>query len=152
MLTLFVKDQNVKHFMNALFYGAMFDAYEVRSAYINHFIKLEINGELLHKKNESPNNYITWSELKQYLINFIKGNIKPSYIKIIFSIQREALNNILTNTAAAFINLEYANNKVRFLTATSQREFSLSKEQDKIWDDHVRRFFYANGIMTEEET
>ena len=147
MKIFFLRKQRVAFFMNKLFKEDIFDVFEVRSSSIIHLINLEINGELV----ETPGSYIPWPELKHYIFHFIKGKIKPKQIKIVFSMPKRKLGEIAPNLAAAFLNMEYSNDEIRFVTATSQQEFSLNKAQDMVWDEFVRDFFAGNEIVVEKE-
>ena len=45
-----------------------------------------------------------------------------------------------------FLNITYQNEEVICTTGTSQKNFSLDKIEDKIWEDTILRFFKKNGI------
>ena len=153
MVAFFIREPHVRPFMHKLFNGAMFDMYEARSVSVTHFIKLDADGAYTVKNTDGGGaSYASWSELKPYIFYFIKGKIKPSHIKIVFSCPASLLASVSPEAAAAFINFEYAENEVRLLTATSRREFSLNKEHDALWDEYARGFLRANEIAFEEES
>jgi len=135
--------------MSKLFAQSMFDAFEVRGVSVTHFIKLDADGALTESGGKT---FATWARLKPYIYHFIKGDVRPEYIKIVFSAPRGMLDGVAPNAAAAFLNMEYKDDAVRFTTATSQKEFSLSKEQDGLWDKYARKFFLLNGVAVEEES
>jgi len=137
--------------MDMLFSGNAFDLFEVRGVFINHIFKTEIDGAAPNAADGSKN-FMTWAELKKYVVFIIKGKDKPKYIKIIFAAPRELLNNLSGNAAAAFINMEYENDEIKFLTAAGQKEFSMDKGLDQAWDEYARGFFKTNNILADEES
>ena len=149
MLSLVIKEPELKYFMRALMTESAFDDFEVRSLAVAHFVRIEIDGTLTRGETKQ---FAVWERLRPYILNFIKGKEKPAHIKIVFSMPREKLSEIIPNAAAAFLNMEYKDNEVRFTTATSQREFSLNKNQDAAWDDHIRAFLAEKGFKTETES
>ena len=146
MLTLRIDETRVKPFMGKLFSEDAFDVFETRSVSVVHFVNLNIDAALVSSENKA---FAGWPMLKPYIYNFIKGKEKPKNIKIVFSLPRGMLADIAPNAAAAFLNMEYKDGEVRFLTATSQKEFSLSKELDILWDEYVKKFFSSRGIEVE---
>jgi|GEM_PF-156288 len=169
MLNLFVSGTNVKHLMNLLLKGEAFDFFETRSVSVAGFVRLDIdgangatdaavaNGSAAANGADGVNGanntagYVTWSELRPYIAGFIKGRPRPAHIKAVFSAPKNLLAEIAPNYAAAFLNMEYKDGEVRFLTATSQKVFTLDKNRDKNWDEFARGFFARNGVVTREE-
>ena len=150
MLTVYIKNDCTGRLMSQLFKENLFDTFEIRSVSVSHFVKFDIDGTLLRKEpGTDGRRFALWAELKPYIFSFIKGKIKPKQIKIVFSMPRDSLRAIAPNAATAFINMEYENDEIRFVTATSQREFSLNKENDIIWDKYISDFFTRNGIDIE---
>jgi len=142
---------DVKIFMNALFKQETFDKFEVRGVEISSFTKFNISGNLNtvnSEKNEPKRNYCTWEQLRPYVLNIIKGNEKPSYIKIIFSLSVEESLNLHSNASALFLNMHFANDTITFTTGTAQKEFVLDKSLDYVWEDYIKKFFNANGFVS----
>jgi len=137
--------------MQKLLKTAAFDIFEIKNLSVTHFIQFDIDGALL-KEGAGEKQYAAWQELKPYVLFFIKGNTKPKKIKIVFSIPKENLQKNIPGLAAAFLNMEYENDEVRFITAVSQKEFSLSKEANMLWDEFIQNFFLTNEITVEEIT
>jgi len=146
-----VRQPEIKTLMHALFYSGAFDMYEVRSVSVSHFVTMEIDGRTQGGDRERAG-YISWAELKRYIIHFIKGKEKPKQIKIVFSMPRALLDAISAGSAAAFLNMEYEGEEIRFTTATSQKSFSLDKDQDMLWDEYAKDFLKLNGISASEES
>ena len=146
-----VRQMHVKALMERLFHADSFDFWDVRGVNICHFVTMDIDGAKPGADGQQKT-YVTWAALKNYIAQFIKGKEKPRHIKIIFSMPRNMLADISANAAAAFLNMEYENDEVKFLTAASQKEFSLSKELDALWDEYAKKFFINIGIPVEDET
>ena len=147
-----VKQPDVKPLMNVLFNETAFDAFEVRGVTINHLFKTEIDGVKQNVPENGAKCFASWAELKKYVMFIIKGKDKPKYMKIIFSAPRELLANLSANAAAAFLNMEYENDGIRFLAAFSQKEFSLDRGPEQVWDEYARNFFKVNNISVDEES
>ena len=154
MLTYSITEEMLKSFMNDLFLKPVFDVFEVRSVKVRHAVTFEIDGALAGDPADSAKTegYAAWGAVKPHVTSFIKGSAKPAYIKIVFSVPRDMLANILPDAAAAFINIEYSNGAARMTTATNRKEFSLDKETDRAWDTYAREFFISNGVSCREES
>lgn len=148
MLVINIQQEEIKNFMNKLLKEETFDKLDVRSLILETIVKYEINGNINNdylKENEERT-FIKWQELKPYILNLIKGCKKPKYIKIIFSLEEKTMLNLCENASAMFLNISYIDNNINIITGTSQKNFSLDKMEDKIWEDTVLKFFEKNKI------
>ena len=143
-----ISDINIKIFMHKLLKEDTFDNFEIRGIEICSFTKFEISGVL--NDNEQSDDikvkFCRWENLKPYVFQIIKGNRKPSSIKIIFSLPSDEVDALHTNASALFLNMIFNGTEVVLTTATSQKTFSLDKVIDTFWSDHVAAFFDKNEI------
>lgn len=148
MLVFSIEKEEIKIFMQKLLRENSFDKLEIRNISLETIVKFDILGAINKDYlNEDENRYfVKWKELKPYIVALIKGNIKPKFFKIVFSLDDKAVNNICDNANALFLNITYQNNIIIGNTGTSQKSFSLDKKEDKIWEDIVLKFFKKNGI------
>lgn len=149
MLAFLIEETEIKDFMDKLLRGTVFDKLEVRNIELETLVKYEIKGNINPDYlSEGENRFFTkWSELKGYIFQLIKGHKKPKSLKIVFSLDDNALKSLDENAAAAFLNLSYENDKITGTTGTSQKGFSLDKKLDNAWEDMVIRFFNKNEIL-----
>lgn len=149
MLVFSIENEEVKIFMQKLLREDTFDKLEVRNITLETIVKYEILGNINkdYLSDEQKNrNFITWRELKPYIVSLIKGKFKPKLFKIIFSLDENTLSLICDNANAMFLNISYQNNNIICTTGTSQKNFSLDKKEDIIWEEIIIKFFKKNGI------
>ena len=148
MLAFSIPKEEIKYFMQKLLKEETFDKLEVRSFELETIVKYEITGNINKDYlNENEERYfVKWKELKPFIHQLIKGHKKPKYMKIVFSLEEKAVANLCENTNAMFLNINYSNDEIIGTTGTSQKNFSLSKMEDKVWEETILKFFQKNGI------
>ena len=144
MLALSIEELDVKNFMQHLFVLETFSNFEVRGITIHGFTYFEISGEKAPSQEDEKASYCTWEELRPYVRHIIKGKDKPRAMKLIFSHAEPEKTH--PNAAALFINIVYEGDKILCTTATSQKNFDLTRAVDTEWDSWVKIFFNQNGI------
>ena len=148
MLVFSIEKDEIKNFMNKLLREEAFDKLEVRFFEIETIVKYEITGNINkdYLLEGEERYFVKWKELKPYIHSIIKGDRKPKYMKMIFSLEDKAVTNLCENAKAMFLNINYVNDEVMGTTGTSQKNFSLAKLEDKIWEETVLKFFKKNEI------
>lgn len=150
MLMFSIQEENIKIFMNKLLKDTTFDALEVRSFQLETIVKYDISGNInkAYLKDDEVRFFVNWFELKPYIVSLIKGNVKPKYMKIVFSLNDLDLEKIASNSTAMFLNITYnsQNNLITGTTATSQKTFSLDKKDEKVWELELLSLLQKNGI------
>lgn len=159
MFVFEVEHPGIKNAMNYLLKENTFDFFEVRGVEIITLTKFEISGildkdpagheagtegkaseGLERDQNQKTlrRNYCTWEELRPYVFNIVKGNRKPRCIKVIFSYPAHLTESFHENASALFLNMIYENDGIIFTTATSQRNFTMERKMDDMWEDYIR--------------
>ena len=148
MLVFSIEKDEIKNFMNKLLIEEAFDRLEVRIFEVETIVKYEITGNINKDYIFEGENrhFVKWKELKPYIRSIIKGDKKPKYMKMVFSLEESSVLSLCENAKAMFLNINYSNDEIIATTGTSQKTFSLTKMEDKIWEDAVLKFFYKNGI------
>lgn len=148
MLVFSIEKDEVKYFMQKLLKDEVFDKLEIRSLELETIVKYEISGNInkQYLKEDENRYFVRWQELKPYIHNLIKGDKKPKYLKIVFSLEESAVLKLCENASAMFLNIVYLNEEIKGTTGTSQKNFSLSKLEDKVWEDTILKFFQKNNI------
>ncbi|GKX27828.1 hypothetical protein SH1V18_03080 [Vallitalea longa] len=153
---------DIKLFMNNLLKDKMFDDFEVSTVELNTFTKFNISCDI-NKKYLSTNeieilegrDQVKWSEIKNIVFYMIKGNKTPSYLKIVFSLPHDKIENMISkhqlptksdNVNGLFINILYEDNVLKCTTGSSMKIFTLDKTLENYWDDSVKIFFKKHGI------
>ena len=142
-----IRGDDLKALMNHLLKNSTFDKFQVRGVEVCTYTKMSLSGII--EKSYYPEserkgisrNYCLWSELREYVFEWIRGERQPKIIKIIFSLDEEVMSGIHANAAAMFLNLNFEEGIVKFTTATAQKNFEMDKSLDNSWDDMVRKFF-----------
>jgi len=146
-----VATHSIKPVMNELLKGSSFNEFLVRSAEICVITKIEITGildksYLPEEESASTNrNYVYWNEIQPFVFSLIKGGRAPGMLKIVFSVADDKVKDMHDNASAMFLNLTYAEGKLRFTTAVGQRFFSMDKSSETIWREYIERFFNINS-------
>ncbi len=146
---------NIKGFMNSLFKEEIFDEFESRGIIIDTFTHFEIScsaeQELAPENEQSDPEtkkqvFCSWKELKNIVFLIIKGKEKPKKLKILLAANvslREGLNK---NAAALFLNINYVGQNVVLTTGSSQKQFSLDRELETVWDEYVKEYLQKNNF------
>lgn len=162
MLNLKIEASDVKPFMGALLMSEKFDFLEVRGVELATFTHFNISGQKIvqaepeaDSDDDKPEEkvkttYCKWAEVRPLAHSFIKGGAKPSYMKIIFSMEPDEVQKLHDNGAAMYLNVTYNGEEVFFTSATAQRGFSLDKSLDHVWEDYLLEFFRVNEVAVKE--
>lgn len=150
MLSFYIDEiSEVRSFMKKLFKDSIFDNFQVKFLEVQTFVKFEING-LLNKdffpQQELTNQLVEWRTLKPIINEIIKGNNKPKFIKIVFSLPKHSVEKLSQNAEAMFLNISYSNNVINFTTGVSQKIFSVDNLEQKIWNESICAFFKKHAI------
>ncbi len=153
---------DIKLFMNNLLREKMFDEFEVSSVELNTFTKFNISCDLNKKYLSSDEieilgdrKLVKWSEIKDIAFYMIKGNKTPSYLKIVFALPHDKIENMVKkhelsikadNVNGLFINILFEDNVLKCTTGSSMNIFTLDKTLENYWDNSVKTFFKKHGI------
>ncbi len=88
MLVFSIENDEIKVFMQKLLKEEAFDKLEVRNISLETIVKYDILGNINKDYLQEDENryFVKWKELKPYIVSLIKGNIKPKFFKIVFSL------------------------------------------------------------------
>jgi hypothetical protein len=64
----------------------------------------------------------------------------------VFALDDAAIEQLHPNAKAAFINMVFENGKITFTTGTAQKNFSMDKGLDEVWENKVKEMFNKLGI------
>ncbi len=155
MLAFTIND--TKKFMALLLKGETFDSFHFRQGEVTTFASFVIEGKRnmefysAEEIEQGLSRYVRWEEIRPFVFQAIKGSKLPKSVKLVFSLPDEKLEN-LPNTSAAFLNILFKENTVLCTTAISQKNFSLDKNGEKLWEDYMIKFFRKHeiGILLQE--
>ncbi len=135
---------DTKQFFKAILKDTTFDKFEVRSIAVETFARFDIDGKLnkdfFHTEEPIKRNYCTWEEMKPFVFTVIKGNTKPSLIKIVFSLAQSEMEKVSPNAQALFFNITFEENKILCTTGTAEKSFSFDKQIDIDWEQYILDF------------
>jgi len=153
MLTAKLPETQTKPFMQKLLTENAFDAFACRSAMVSSFARLELDGAPDRDENQdTPQKpaYNSWSALRPYVAQFVRGGGRPKSMKLVFALSAEELANRFPEASALFLNVLF-DGAVTLTTGTARKSFSLDKSLDHAWEAHVQHFLTANNITFEME-
>ena len=154
MYIFYICGGEVKSFMNKILRERDFDDFELRNVEIQSFAKFDIDGKINKEFNEEGQEdvfFCKWAKIKPYVFDFVKGKIKPSYMKFVISAPKELLEKVSENAAALFLNFVFEKDMVICTTGTAQKNFELNKDLDLAWEEYVKSFFKEIGIAVQSE-
>ena len=158
---------DIKEFMKELLVKEAFDHFRVSEFSVTTNVSYSIDGELrpefyMQDEGDTPfaesETYISWSDIKPFCFSVIKGKQTPLNFKIVFSLAKDALSQLLTDNHIAmntddifglYLNCQYENNSLMCVTGTSLRLFSLDKTLDTAWDNEIIAFLDDHGFTYE---
>lgn len=150
MLVLTIEEPAVRNFMNRLLREDIFDLFEVRGVELNALTHVEISGAVDRDRQSGEERpYLSWERLKPLVTEAIKHGGKPRTLRIIFSGSDAVNTTVHPNASALFLNMAYENGGVTFTTATAQKEFTLDKTLDALWEEYVQAFFKRSAITAQ---
>lgn len=158
--------QDVKLFTSQLFVQTMFDEFlmsemDVATAHTFH-IDGTMNKEWFTSDEEEAiegRRTAKWKEIKPIAFQMIKGNKTPLSFKIVFQLNHEQLEKLITNSGVSFtvndvnglfMNVKYDRNGLTVISGSSLRIFTIDKSLEQYWDATVKQFMKKFQIAVEE--
>lgn len=147
MYSFYIDGSDIKIFMNCLLKEETFKGFDLRSCEIKKNVFISIDGKLNKKwyDEEIEKDYISWEKIKPAVFEHIKGKKTPESMKLVLSVSNP--DKIHSNAKACFLNILYEEDKVAVVTGTAQKEFSMDKSLDDVWEDNIKRFFKKMKIV-----
>lgn len=142
--------KNKKSFMNRFLMQEEFDDFLLKEAVIMTSNMYTINGienrdyydndeDII--KEESPYDYATWRKMRPIIQTLIRGKHTPVSMKITMYLKPDLAKEVLEGDAGVvdylIINLHYSQNGMNITTGLAYREFTMDKDQEKLWDAYV---------------
>ena len=150
---------NQKDFMNKLLSTEAFDDYLLKEAQIvtssTFFIDGMENREFYGNdediiKLEAPYDYAPWSRMRTIILSLIKGRHTPVSMKITMYLKPDLMKSIIGDESSLIdyliINLHFFNGSMNVTSGVAYREFTLDKDQEKMWDIHVGKMLETLGV------
>lgn len=155
----------LKPFMNKLFLGGTFDAFQLSDAVFVTFNTFHIEGSLqkayysseeLETMELAQQSWSCWRQVRPFCLELIKGTHTPLEFKIVFRLSPSNVQKLVLQSGLSispddidglFLNLHYQDGTLYCTTGSSLRFFTLDKTLDHVWDDMVKKFFQKNGIV-----
>jgi len=141
-----------KNFMEKLLKENTFDSFSLRQFQVKTFTEFQISGlrnkafYTLDEQEQDLDDFCSWGELKRFAFSTIKGSRLPKSIKLIFSLTQKDTQVQFPNASVLFLNLIFEENALKGTTGVGQKNFSLDRTQETLWEEWVTRFFKENGI------
>ena len=154
---IMLKIENIREFMRLLVKDSLFDDFEARTVFVSTYVSFDIDCRI--KKNFFPEekresikrDFCLWKEMRPVVFGLIKGERPPLGMKIVLSARPGLAAKIHENAKALFLNINFEQENLSITSGCSQKEFSLSKDTDSLWDSYIREFLTSNGILYSEE-
>ena len=159
-----LKIEDIKLFMNKLLKTEVFDEFEVISIELTTISKFSIDGNINQsyfstddKELLDSRKYVQWIEIKDIILNTIKGSKQPTNIKIIFSLSDKSKSSIIEKASSSleekdingfYLNILFENNILKAITGTNYGLFTLDKSIENYYDTSIQKFFKNHQIDT----
>lgn len=144
---LVLQIENIKEFMEQLFNRDLFDRFHVRGCEVTTFTTFRSDGKRqdgwydTDEKVEDNTGYVTWQQLKTYVFEWIKGKKTPHKMKIDFT-------HIMANGDVGSLRIQYEKEQLLLFTGYMQKEFSMDKSSQQLWDENCLDFIQKNKIIS----
>ena len=162
----------IKKFMNILLTGKYFDPFLLEEATIRSFCTFSINGhfekdfipaEELHGEEFDANSeYVSWSKIRPFCLDLIKGKRTPLSMKFVFLIpakdfseklkdyfsDKSLLSELLSdNRVSNFkLTIRFSEEGLFAISGVSYIDFSLDRSSEGAWDEFIQRFILGSGV------
>lgn len=161
MISFMIED--TKDCMQKLLKETIFNDFLCVQFELVHLYKVSVDGQLRfdalndeEKTAYESRKYILWSEFQSTCFEMIKGHKTPTSMKIVFSLNTKAKQNLLSrlqnfdeNSITNFtFTLIYENKRIKIVTGTNYATFILDKEAERYFDDSMLKFFKKHNINT----
>lgn len=143
-----VQIEEIKEFMNGLFAGEIFDAFEVSEVEVKTLFTSKLSGRVNSEwldTDEEIGEYVLWKQIKSRVYDLIKGKKTPLLFAVCFFHKKE-------NGDRGLLRIQFEGEKLRLITGYSTADFSLDKTPQIAWDENFLGFLKKHGIIYEEET
>lgn len=142
-----VQIEEIKKFMNGLFAGEMFDAFEVSEVEVKTLFTSKLNGRVNSEwldTDEKAGEYVLWNQIKSRVYDLIKGKKTPLLFTVCLFQKKESGDRGL-------LRIQFEKEKLRLITGYSTAGFSFDKTPQIEWDDSILSFLKKQSIIFEEE-
>ena len=149
MYAFTLDSEDIKKFMNCLLREGSFDIFRVHSCEVTTFCTFGIDGTVNRDyfgEGECPEGKCPWAVLRPAVFDIIKGRKLPKVFKLVLAVPKDKLPLLHTNLKEAFLNINYENGGISFVTGTLQNEFSLDKQQDAAFESYIKKLFKKLGL------
>lgn len=157
--------QSQKDFTTHLFLKDTFDFFETGDISIQTFTNFEISGNLnldyydTDEKEEIKRSNCTWSQLRPFCLQIIKGRKLPISFKIVFyTAEREKEQflsqlpeNLKNSIARPSLTILYKNDVLSCITGIAYSQFTLDRSGEAIWSNSIENFFKKHEISFEKQ-
>ncbi len=137
--------------MNEFLKGETFDGFLVKHMEVFSVAHFETDGKInpdFLKEGEKRTSCF-WRELRPIAFGLIKGKIKPKVFRTVLALPEDKAEILCENAASMHITVTFENDRIGFLTGTSQKSFSLKKDADTAWEEYIKKFFKLHGFVCE---
>lgn len=154
---------DIKSFMQILFQSTGLESYDFVSGEILTDMKYTIDGHINHdffsdeelqqfSKNHSE--YFPWAIAKEKIFHLIKGKKTPSSMKLVFRLQDDIMEEILSQNKqftqndidGMFANLTFQNKKLNVICGISYKIFTTDKTLESDFSNYFITFLKSNQI------
>ena len=153
MFAVKLPESQTKPFMQKLLTESVFDGFDLRSAMVSSFARMELAGAPDKAQNDETAEkpaFNTWEVMRPYVTHYVRNGGKPKAMKLVFSMPPAALESRFPDASALFLNVLF-DGQVSIVTGTSQKSFSMDKSLEHNWDAYVQGFLQNNQITFETE-
>lgn len=155
----------IKPFMNKLFLGDTFDAFQLSEAIFVTFNTFHIDGNLqkdyysseeLETQNLSQQSWSFWRQVRPFCLDLIRVKHTPLEFRIVFRLSPANVEKLLAQSQlpvnpadidGLFLNLHFRQGMLTCTTGSSLRFFTLDKTLEHLWDDLVKKYLQKQEIV-----
>jgi len=155
--------EDTKECMHKLLKEEMFDSFLCTQFEMVGLYKVNIDGQIRpeyltsdEKEILEEREFVQWKDVKLSVYDMIKGQRTPSSMKIVFSLGSKAMNATISKSGFSkpsdinnfIFTLSFENKRIKIITGTNYKNFTLDKQAEQYFDDTMLKFFKKHDIAT----
>lgn len=160
---------DIRPFMQLFFQTDGFSSYEFVSGELRTDMTYHLDGHLNKsffseeelEANDITSAYLPWQLAKEKVFSLIKGKKTPTQMKIVLKANQNKTAILLSESGtsltendidAMYLNIMFQENKLYVTCGISYKIFTLNKELENSFSNHITTFFKSNGIVCDNHS
>lgn len=142
------KIEEVKEFMELLFYKEIFDKFCVSDMELKTMVTFSVHGRMVtewleeeDRERYSAFEYVPWRLLRPVAFSLIRGKQTPCFLRIQFV-------HYMENGDHGGLRIQFEKGELTCMSSYTAAQFSMDKSSEQVWDENCWEFLKKNGVVS----